>query len=330
MEQKKKLLDQIREACRLKFYSPKTERSYVTWIHNYIIFHNKKHPAELNAGHIKQYLDSLVLERNLSASTQQQALAAILFLYKILNIKLPYIEGIITSKRKKRIPAVFSVDEALKIISNLKDEPKLMTQIMFGSGLRLAEVCSLRIKDIDFGNNRIVIHNGKGDKDRISILPQSIIPFLKLQIQHCQIIYSRNALRKNYLGVFLPPAIENKYPQAAFAFEWFYLFPARNITAVNKQYHLHDSLLQKCVKSAIIKSGINKFASAHTFRHSFATALLQNGTDIRTVQEYLGHRSLKTTQIYLHIIPTKFNEAVSPMDLGCDKQPNILKLVVGS
>lgn len=325
MEQKKKLLDQIRDEITAKHYSRKTGRAYIGWIRDYIIYHNKKHPSELNENHIRQYLNSLVIERKLSASSQQQALFSILFLYKTLNIKLPYIEGIERSKRKKRIPAVFSHSEAMKVISFLRGESKLMTQIMFGSGLRIGEVCSLRIKDIDFGNNCIIIHNGKGDKDRVTILPQSIIPDLKLQIQSCQIAYSRNALNRNYCGVTLNEAIQNKYPGAAQSFEWFYLFPSKYLTE-NKQHHIHGSLLQKHVKYAINKSGINKFASCHTFRHSFATNLISNNTDIRTVQELMGHRSIKTTQIYLHIIPNRFNQAVSPLDAGYEKHLQIFNI----
>lgn len=314
MEQKKKLLDLVRDSMRLKHYSRKTEKAYIAKIKEYIIFNGKKHPSELNETHIREYLNYLVKERNVSGSTQDQALFAILFCYKTLGIKLRRINNIERSKRKKRIPEVFSSEEALKVISFLKMESKLMSQIMFGSGLRLNEVCSLRIKDIDFGNNRIIVHSGKGDKDRVVILPQLIIPDLKLQIQHCQIVYSRNAMNSNYAGVILPDGIANKYPGAAISFEWFYLFPARNlICEINKQYHIHDSLLQKQVKWAIKKSGINKAASCHTFRHSFATVSLINGMDIRTLQELLGHNSIRTTQVYLHILPA--NQAVSPLDL---------------
>lgn len=326
MEQKKKLLDQIRDAITAKHYSKKTARAYIAWIHNYIIYHNKKHPSELNENHIRQYLNWLVIDKKLSASSQQQALFSILFLYKTLNIKLPYIQDIERSKRKKRIPEVFSQAEAVKVISFLKGEPKLMTQIMFGSGLRLSEVVQLRVKDIDFENRRIIIHNGKGDKDRVSILPQSIIPELKLQVQHCRIVYSQNALQNNYLGVTLDSSAQKKYPSAVNSFEWFYLFPSKNLTE-NKQHHLHESLLQKQVKYAVKKSGVNKAASCHTFRHSFATSLILNNTDIRTVQELMGHRSIKTTQVYLHIIPNRFNQAVSPLDLNQEKHLQIINLV---
>lgn len=325
MEQKKKLLDQIRDEITAKHYSKKTGRAYISWIYNFIIFHNKKHPSELNEVHIRQYLNSLVIDRKLSASSQQQALFTIFFLYKTLNIKLPHIEGIERSKRKKRTPAVFSHEEALKVISFLRGESKLMTQIMFGSGLRVSEVCSLRIKDIDFGNDRIIVHNGKGNKDRVTILPQSIIPEIKLQIQSCQIIYSRNALNRNYCGTTLHNGVDNKYPSAAQSFEWFYLFPSKYLVE-NKQHHIHESLLQKNVKYAINKSGVNKSASCHTFRHSFATYLIKNNTDIRTVQELMGHRSIKTTQIYLHIIPNRFNQAVSPLDINKDNQFNIINI----
>jgi integron integrase len=306
----------VRESIRRNHYSPRTEQNYIARIKDYIIFNGTKHPSELNENHIREYLNYLVQVKNVSGSTQNQALFAILYCYKVLGIKLSRIKNIEKPKRKKRVKEIFSLEEALHVISFLKGAPKLMCQIMFGSGLRLSEVCSLRIKDIDFGNNRIVVHGGKGDKDRVVVLPQSIIPDLKLQIQQCQITFSRNAMNPKYAGVFLPDGIAGKYPGVAHSFEWFYFFPSKNLVdGINKQYHLHESLLQKNVKWAIKKSGINKAASCHTFRHSFATVSLINGMDIRTLQEQLGHASIKTTQDYLHIIPTEYNAAVSPLDL---------------
>lgn len=326
--QKKKLLDQVRDSMRLQRKSEKTITAYVRWIKQYILFNGTKHPSELNTDHVRAYLNNLVQERNISASTQKQAFFAILYCYKVLGIKLARVRNIERPKLTKRVPSVFSNDEAKKVISFLKDEFKLMAALMYGSGLRLGEVCKLRINDIDFGNRRIIVRHGKGDKDRVTLLPQSVIPELTLQIEQCRVKHSKNLLNRNYGGVFLPPGIENKFPQAINLFEWFYLFPAKNLVDGKNQSHIHDSLLQKQIKTAIRKSGVNKPASCHTFRHSFATDLIANGTDIRTVQELMGHRSIRTTQVYLHFVPNKFNQAVSPMDRG-EKQIPILALVRG-
>lgn len=327
--EKKKLLDQVADSLRQRRCSKSTISAYTKWIKAYIIFHNKKHPSELNNEHVRLFIQHLVIDLKLSDSTQKQAFCSIIYLYKMLGIKLNHVEKIEQPKRSKRIPAVFAHEEAVRVISNMRGETKLMAQIMYGSGLRLNEVCKLRIKDIDFGNNCIIVHEGKGNKDRSALLPSSIIPDLKLQIQQAQIIYSKNALNKNYNGVFLPDSVENKYPSAAFEFKWFYLFPARQLVKkIDKQYHLHDSLLQKQVKYAVLKAGVNKFASCHTFRHSFATELIKSHVDIRTVQELLGHANIKTTQVYLHIIPNDFNYAVSPLDKQNDSF-NVLRLVNG-
>ena len=303
---KTKLLDQIRIVMRVHHYSKRTEEAYVNWIKDFIYFHNRKHPSFLGANDIGSYISYLATQRNVSGSTQNQALCAIIFLYKhVLKKDINDID-IIWSKKPKRLPVVFTRDEVKEVLNNLEGIPWLVSSMLYGSGLRLLECLRIRVLDIDFKSNQIIIRDGKGSKDRISILPVSIKDILKAKLEDIKKLHLRD-LKKGYGGVFLPYALGKKYPNASKEFKWQYIFPADNLSVdpVSKKiqrHHLNESCIQKSVKEAIRKAGINKIAGCHTFRHSFATHLLESGVDIRSIQELLGHRSLDTTMIYTHVI----------------------------
>lgn len=316
---KPKLLNQVRTHLRTMHYSKRTEESYTNWIRRYIIFHNKTHPEKLGKDHIRSYLNYLAVERNVSASTQNQALQGILFLYKeIIHKDVGWIDDIKRPQKPKHIPVVFTKAEAHTIIQQMDGLPKLITSLLYGSGLRLSEALRIRVKDIDFEYQHILVRDGKGEKDRVTLLPKALIPYLKDQIEKRRTLHDQDL--KNELGeTFLPYALAEKYPNASKEFGWQYLFPAERIIPGEKgrrvRHHFHESTVTKAIKSALRKSGIEKpTASAHTFRHSFATHLLQNNYDIRTVQELLGHKDVRVTMIYTHIIKNLGIGVKSPLD----------------
>jgi len=302
-----KLLDRVRGVLRVNHYSPRTEESYIGWIKRFILFNNKTHPEKLGAEEIKDYLNYLVLNRHVSAATQNQALQGILFLYKnILNKDIGWIENIKNATRIKHLPVVFSKREVIKIFENLEGVPKILVSLLYGGGLRLSEALRLRIKDIDFDYKQIIVRDGKGEKDRVTVLPQSVIPELKTHLNEVFIVH-KNDLKKGKGETILPYALKRKYPNAGKEFGWQYAFPADMFvedkdTCISYRHHLHESTIQRAVKDAIKKAGVIKPGSPHTFRHSFATHLLENGYDIRTIQELLGHKSIKTTMIYTHVL----------------------------
>ena len=315
----KKLLDLVRESLRLKHYSIRTEEAYVNWIKRYILFHNKIHPSKLSETHIRQYLSHLAIKQKVAASTQNQAFNALIYLYKhVLKIELGELDDIERAKRRRKIPVVFSPAEAKNVLSNMSGINKLMASLLYGTGMRLMECVRLRVKDIDFSNNRIIVRDGKGGKDRITILPETLIDILKLQIKRVKLTHEQDLL-DGFGSVYLPYAIERKYPSAEKSFGWQYLFPSSKNSKdprSNKihRHHIHESILQKAVKSAIGKIKFEQPASCHTFRHSFATHLLANGYDIRTVQELLGHENVKTTMIYTHVLNKGALAVRSPLD----------------
>ena len=320
-----KFLDHVRGVIRRNHFSYSTEKSYISWIYRFIVFHNKRHPEEMGGREVADFLTYLAVERMVSASTQNQALNAIAFLYsKVLGISLGDF-CFEHARVGKRIPVVFSRDEIKKVLSNLHGEYQIMASILYGSGLRLNECLKLRVQDIDFGLKEIIVRAGKGDNDRRTILPGQLIPHLIRQTEKARLKLEENMLIKGFAGASLPEALERKYPGAPKELGWQYVFPSRN-PAIDprsgklKQHFRHESFLQKAVKIAIRKSQINKNASCHTFRHSFATHLLEDGYDIRTVQELLGHKDVRTTMIYTHVLNrNKFN-VQSPLDAG-DIQP---------
>lgn len=314
-----KLLDQVRERVRVKHYSYRTEQTYVDWIKRFILFHNKKHPKDMGGEQISEFLTHLAVKGQVSASTQNQALCAIVFLYKnVLNIDPGEFSKIQWAKRPKRLPVVFSKDEVTRILTEMSGMYKIMATLLYGSGLRLSECLRLRIKDIDFHYQQITIRSGKGDKDRSTVLPESVVGDLKEHIEDV-IKQHEQDIRNGYDTVYLPNALANKYPNAGKEIGWHYLFPAQDLSVdprsgVLQRHHIQDISLQRSVKTAMKKAGIRKSGSCHTFRHSFATHLLENGTDIRTVQELLGHNSVETTMIYTHVLKKGKYGVKSPAD----------------
>lgn len=317
--QKKKLVDEVRNVARMKHLSLKTEKAYINWIKRFIFFHNKKHPREMGVNEIRAFLSHLATQRKVAASTQNQALSALLFLYRqVLKIDLPYIANIEKANKPKKIPVVFSPVEVEAIFSNLGGRPKLMAGLLYGSGLRLMECVRLRVKDVDFYYHQIVVRNGKGNKDRITILPESLEEQLKLQLKKVKLTHDAD-LHEEFGEVSLPFALARKYPKAGKEWGWQYVFPAsrRSIdpySGKERRHHLDESVLQKAVKHAIRNAGIHKQGSCHTLRHSFATHLLKTGYDIRTVQELLGHNDIRTTMIYTHVLARGGLAVKSPVD----------------
>jgi integron integrase len=318
--QSKKLLDLYRDAMRVRHYSHRTEETYISWVRQFILYHNKRHPREMGVEEINTFVTHLVKERNVAASTQNQAISSILFLYrKVLDMELDETALIhIRPTKPKRIPTVLSHEEAKKVIAIMQGVYKLMAQIMYGSGLRLMEVMRLRVKDIDFANHQIIVRDGKGENDRITMLPDLLLKPLRLQLKHVEAQHALD-LSRGFGTIHLPYALERKYTNANRELAWQYVFPAPTlsidpVSGVKQRHHLGEANLQRAVKKAARLAKINKPVSPHTFRHSFATHLLQNGYDIRTVQELLGHKDVKTTMIYTHVLKRGPLTVKSPLD----------------
>ena len=317
---KPKLLDQVKTHLRSLHYSRRTEESYVNWIKRFIIFNSKTHPEKLGKDDIRKFLNHLAVERNVSASTQNQALQGILFLYKeIIHKDVGWVDDIKRPTKPKHIPVVFTKAEAHSIIQNMEGLPKLVSGLLYGSGLRLSEALRLRVKDIDFELKNVVVRDGKGEQDRITLLPNLLIPHLKEQIEKRRAVHNSD-LGKGFGDTVLPYALAEKYSNASKEFGWQYLFAADKYyydAEKKKKYrlHIHDSTVTKAIKKSLREVKIDKpTASAHTFRHSFATHLLQNNYDIRTVQELLGHKDVRVTMVYTHIIKNLGMGVKSPLD----------------
>jgi integron integrase len=314
-----KLLDQVRQAIRTRQYSDRTEKAYVHWIKRFIFFHNKRHPAEMGEAEIGRFLSALATDLNVSASTQNQALNALLFLYReILRKKIGYVNGVIRAKRPHRLPVVLTRQEIRSILGCLDGSDWLMAMLLYGAGLRLMECSRLRVKDIDFTSNQIVVRAGKGNKDRHTMLPTAMREPLSKHLDVIKRQHQRD-LERGLGRVTLPDALERKYPNAGKEWGWQWVFPAAShftdrVTGERRRHHVHESVLQKAVKEAVQKAGVPKPASPHTFRHSFATHLLEDGYDIRTVQELLGHRDVSTTMIYTHVLNRGGKGVFSPAD----------------
>jgi integron integrase len=316
---KPRLLDQVRQAIRIRHYSGKTEEAYVGWIKRFIFFHDKRHPTEMGETEIARFLSSLADDRHVSASTQNQALNAILFLYgEVLSKNIGLIEGVVRAKRPRRLPVVLTKVEVKMVLSGIKGEPRLMAMLLYGAGLRLMECCRLRVKDVDFLSNHIVVRSGKGDKDRHTMLPAAVKEPLRTHLERVKRQHDDD-LRQGLGRVALPNTLERKYPNAAREWGWQWIFPATShytdrITGEKRRHHLHESVLQRAFKEARLSAGIAKPATCHTLRHSFATHLLEDGYDIRTVQELLGHRDVATTMIYTHVLNRGGRGVRSPAD----------------
>lgn len=314
-----KLLEQVRTVIRLLHYSLRTEQSYVNWIRQYIIFNHKRHPAELGAVEVTAFLSDLAVSRNVSASTQNQALAAILFLYRhVLKQELPWLEDVERAKRPVRIPLVFTPEEVGSVLSHLSHITWLMASLLYGSGLRLRECLSLRVKDLDFPYQQILVREAKGAKDRRTMLPRALVEPLKQQLLRVKALHESD-LREGFGSVYLPYALAKKYPRASREWSWQYVFPSAKlsvdpISRETRRHHVNASVLQRAIKEAVRAAGISKPGSCHTLRHSFATHLLEDGYDIRTVQELLGHKDVRTTMIYTHVLNRGGRGVRSPLD----------------
>ena len=316
---KRKLLDRIKREIRRRNYSYSTEKTYCQWVVRYVRFHNLTHPRELGNDDIVRYLNYLANECNLTASTQNQALSALIFLYEhVLKIPVGDLKNLKRAKKPKRLPVVLSKEQALAIINELEGVNQLVMELIYGAGLRISEALSLRIQDVDLDYKQITVWNGKGLKDRITMLPDRVIPKLKIHIQKVRRLHETD-LEKGLGKTILPNALSKKYPGAASKFIWQYLFPSKlrrkdPRSGIKHRYHISARNLRRELNQVVNKLNIPKRATPHTFRHSFATHLLQNGYDIRTVQDLLGHKSLKTTSIYLHVLNRGGHGVKSPLD----------------
>jgi len=302
-----RLLDRVREAIRSRHYSRRTEKAYVHWIRRFIFFHGKRHPAEMGAVQVTAFLTSLAVQGKVAASTQNQALSALLFLYReVLGVDLPWLEDVVRAKRPQYLPVVLTRDETRALLQQLNGVPRIMALLLYGAGLRLLECCRLRVKDVDFAANQIVIRDGKGRKDRVTMLPAAARTLLARHMDQVRAQHEAD-LRREAGWVELPGALLRKYPRAGREWAWQWVFPATRfyvdrLTGQRRRHHLHESVLQRAVKDAVRAAGIPKIATCHTLRHSFATHLLEDNHDIRTVQELLGHRDVSTTMIYTHVL----------------------------
>lgn len=315
----RKLLDQVRIVAPLKHFSLRTEQAYVGWIRRFILFHNKRHPAEMAEPEIRAFLANLAVHQKISAYTQTVALSALLFLYRdVLKRELRYVDGIERAKAAKRLPVVFSRTEVQSVLAHLNGTYHLIGSLLYGAGLRVNEAIRLRVKDIDFAANQVTIREGKGDKDRVTMLPQTIRSSLQQHLLRVKVLHDEDA-HEGFGRVYLPYALARKYPNTDSAFAWQYVFPAlkRSIdprTGEERRHHISPESMQRAVRTAIKLAQITKNGSCHTFRHSFATHLLKDGYDIRTVQELLGHKDVRTTMIYTHVLNRGGRGVKSPLD----------------
>jgi integron integrase len=315
----KKLLDQVRDIIRLKHYSYATEKTYVLWIRRYILFHNKRHPNEMGIAEIEAFLTHLAVQEQVAASTQNQAFSALLFLYReVLKQDFDAPVNALRAKQSRHLPTVLTKAETLAVIRRLSGVYQLFIQLLYGSGLRLTEGLSLRVKDLDFAQRMIIVRDGKGMKDRVTVLPDCLIGALQDHLRSVKRSHQQD-LDNGYGSVYLPFALERKYPSAGREWIWQYVFPSSRISTdprsgVVRRHHMHESGLQKAIKQAVRGAGVDKRASCHTFRHCFATHLLEDGYDIRTVQELLGHKDIKTTMIYTHVLNRGSLGVRSPLD----------------
>ena len=317
--EKPKLLDQVRNRCRLKHMALSTEKQYVNWIRRYILFHHKRHPLEMGKEEVGAFLTHLAVEGHVAASTQNQALAALLFLYReVLERDFGWLDGVVRAKKPKRLPVAFTVDEARRVIEQLKGIRWLMGMLLYGGGLRLKECLRLRTKDLDFDRLQIIVRDGKGEKDRVTLLPETLVEPLRGHLEQVRVQHER-AQRDGYGGVELPYALARKYPRAEREWIWQFVFPAPKPSidprsGARRRHHFHPSYMQDVVGSIVRELQIEKLAGCHTFRHSFATHLLADGVDIRTVEELMGHKDVRTTQIYTHVLKLNGYAVKSPAD----------------
>ena len=314
-----KLLDQVRARCRRLNYSVRTERAYLGWIRRFVLANGKRHPRDLGAQEIEMFLTDLAVRGNVAASTQNQALSALLFLYReVLGLDLPWMEGVTRAKRPQRLPVVLSRAEVERLLTMIDGEVWLMAALLYGTGMRLMECMRLRVKDIDFERRQITVRDGKGAKDRQVPLPDSVRDRLKSAVERVRILHEQDLVAGNGT-VWLPHALSRKYPNAEREFAWQYVFPARSLSidprsGAKRRHHVDEAVLQRAIKMARTRAGIDKPVTPHVLRHSFATHLLEFGADLRTIQALLGHKDVATTQIYTHVLNRGAGGVLSPLD----------------
>jgi len=314
-----KLLESVRAAIETRHYSRRTEETYIQWIKRFIIFSGKRHPRELGAQEVTAFLSHLAVAGHVAASTQNQALAALLFLYReVINEPLPWLDNVIRAKPSVRKPSVLTADEARTLLSQMRGTKLLMASLLYGAGLRLRECLGLRVKNVDFGYRQILVRDGKGGKDRITMLPAPLIEPLQAHLVRVKSLHERD-LAQGYGDVELPDALMRKYPKAQYEWAWKFVFPSykRSVdprTGVIRRHHVYENYLIRGVKQAARDAGLARHVSCHTLRHSFATHLLENGYDIRTVQELLGHKEVSTTMIYTHVLNKGGRGVKSPLE----------------
>jgi len=321
MAQPPRLLDQARACMRTRHLSYRTEKAYLYWIRRFIHFHKLRHPRDLGAAEVEAFLTSLAVDRRVSASTQNQALAALLFLYgSVLELDLPWLTDVTRAKRPVHLPVVLTRDEVHRVLANLAGTEWLIASLLYGSGMRVTECLQLRVKDLELSRHEIVIRDAKGNKDRVTVLPAKLLPHLRDHLERARVLFESDR-KAGRPGVALPFALRRKYPQAATSWAWQWVFPARFFcrdpySGESARHHRLPQSVQRAVREALHKAGIEKPASCHTFRHCFATHLLEDGYDIRTVQELLGHADVKTTMIYTHVLNRGGRGVRSPLDAG--------------
>ena len=313
------LLEEVRRRLRARHYSLRTEQAYVAWIRQFILVNGRRHPRTLGGAEVTAFLSSLAVDRHVAASTQNQALAALLFLYRdVLRVRLPWMDSVVRAKRPRRLPAVLSVAEVGRLLAMLEGRHWLMASLLYGTGMRLMECLRLRVQSVDFARNEILVRDGKGGKDRRTMLPRALEAPLRQQIERARLLHVQD-LAEGFGQALLPDALARKYPNAAREFRWQFVFPADRRSLDPRgggvhRHHVDDAALARALKRARAQAGIEKPLSAHTLRHSFATHLLEAGYDIRTIQELLGHSDVATTQIYTHVLNRGGHGVCSPLD----------------
>lgn len=314
-----RLLDQVREQIRYRHYSIRTEKAYVEWVRRFVLFHGKRHPKEMGVAEVRSFLTHLATDRSVAAATHHQALSALLFLYKeVLGVDLPWLGELERPKKPRRMPVVLTPAEVRSLLDQLDGTHALMARLLYGTGMRLMECVRLRVKDIDFSRGEIMVRDGKGGKDRVTMLPAAAAADLKAHLEKVRALWKRDRVDRME-GVYMPDALARKYPNAAAEWAWFWVFPARETSTdprsgAVRRHHTHEQALQRAIKKSLSAARIAKPASTHTLRHSFATHLLEGGYDIRTVQELLGHSDVSTTMIYTHVLNKGGRGVVSPLD----------------
>jgi len=320
--QQPRLMDRVRAALRVAHYALSTERTYCHWIKRYILHHNKRHPLEMGAAEVGEFLSHLAAVENVSASTQNQAMHAVLYLYKhVLGVDLPWLDGVTRARESKRLPVVLTQRETQALLRHVHGTSGTIIKLLYGTGMRLLEGLRLRIKDMDLERREIIVREGKGNKDRVTMIPAALVDELRDHLQARRMMHDTD-LATGHADVELPHAIERKYPQAGQQWAWQYVFAAKTYSAdprtgVYRRHHIGEWVIQRAVKAAARKAGIPKLVHPHTLRHSFATHLLETGSDIRTVQELLGHSDVKTTMIYTHVLNRGGRGVLSPLDRIC-------------